>query len=98
MTAERITAQLALVLFAISEGHSYGYAIRDATGVGSGTLYPLLHRLEQRRLVTRKDELAATAFSEHRPRRRYYKLTRHGHVVLARALLKHPFIARVLNA
>jgi DNA-binding PadR family transcriptional regulator len=70
------------VLYAIANGHRYGFDIMDATGLASGTVYPVLTRLERDALVrsTWEDERAATA--EGRPARRYYEVTGEGAVAL----------------
>jgi PadR family transcriptional regulator, regulatory protein PadR len=70
-----------LVLRALSWGsmHGYGVArwIEQATGeelaVGEGTLYPALHRLEERGWVTAK-----WGVSENNRRAKYYGLTARG--------------------
>jgi PadR family transcriptional regulator len=50
----------------------YGYELAQATGLASGTLYPILMRLEARGLLEARWEL-----SEHRPRH-VYRLTEAG--------------------
>ena len=50
----------------------YGYDLARATGLASGTLYPILMRLEERGLVEARWEL-----SERRPRH-VYRLTESG--------------------
>jgi DNA-binding PadR family transcriptional regulator len=79
------TATIA-VLQAIASGVRYGFDICDRTGQPSGTVYPALSSLEGRGLVTSRWESAAVARTEARPRRRYYRITAEGRVVLADAL------------
>jgi DNA-binding PadR family transcriptional regulator len=64
-----------LLLQALARGHGYGFDLMDATGLPSGTVYPLLRRLEARGLVRSRWETAGAAQGEGRPRRRYYELT-----------------------
>jgi PadR family transcriptional regulator PadR len=58
-------------------GDHYGLALIDATGVKSGSLYPVLRRLEEQRWVVGEWEDIDEA-AEGRRRRRYYKLTPDG--------------------
>jgi PadR family transcriptional regulator PadR len=70
-----------LVLKALSWGPSHGYGVArwveeatdDALAVGEGTLYPALHRLEERGLVS-----ARWGSSESNRRAKYYELTAAG--------------------
>lgn len=72
-----------LVLAALTEGESYGYALAarlDESGFGrikGGTLYPVLNRLEEAGLV-----VAEFRAAEKGPGRRYYRLTDQGREVL----------------
>ena len=81
-----LTYATAVVLQALSRGTRYGFDIMDATGLPSGTVYPILRRLERRRLVASRWEKEADAFREQRPPRRYYELTAAGTGALAEAL------------
>lgn len=74
------------VLQALSKGYRYGFDIIDATGLPSGTVYPILGRLEEDGLVTSSWEDPEAAHQEKRPPRRYYELTGAGVGVLERAL------------
>ncbi len=74
-----------LVLQALSQGLGYGFEIMRATHLPSGTVYPLLRRLEASELVDSSWEDAATAHNEGRPPRRYYQATAEGRVALAEA-------------
>lgn len=55
----------------------YGYDLMKASGLPSGTLYPMLSRLQEQGLVTSAWEPAGTDASG-RPARRYYWLTDEG--------------------
>jgi len=63
-----------------------GAAMAKATGVGSGTLYPMLARLEAAGWLTSEWE-AIDPREAGRPRRRFYRLTpvgqNHAHAALA---------------
>ncbi len=76
----------ALVLQAIVQGRPYGFEIMRAARLPSGTVYPLLRRLERAGLVTSRWEEAAAARDKGRPPRRYYEPTPEGRVALAEAL------------
>ena len=89
----RITLQTAVVLFALANGHRWGFEIIDATGLGAGTVYPILRRLEQSGLVSSRWEKEATAHADLRPPRRYYQVTGAGRVILATALERFPGVA-----
>jgi len=75
-----------LILKALSWGplHGYGVArqIEDATGdaleVGEGTLYPALHRLEERGWIA-----ATWGTSENNRRAKFYALTKAGRAQLS---------------
>jgi len=54
-----------------------GAEIAKVTGIGSGTLYPLLARFEQQRWLTSRWEKIEPS-EEKRPRRHFYKITGHG--------------------
>ena len=42
----RLTYPTTLVLQALLQGHHHGFDIMDATSLPSGTVYPILRRLE----------------------------------------------------
>ena len=46
-----LTLPTTLVLQALACGHHYGFDVMDATGLPSGTVYPLLRRLEHEGLA-----------------------------------------------
>lgn len=70
-----------LILKALSFGPAHGYAVArwiqqatgDALAVGEGTLYPALHRLEERKWIS-----ASWGTSENNRQAKFYALTRQG--------------------
>ena len=79
-----------LVLAALQEQPSnwqHGYALAKATGLKSGTLYPILIRLAERGLV---EACWQEAPAPGRPRRHLYRLTAYGAASAARALAAAP--------
>jgi PadR family transcriptional regulator, regulatory protein PadR len=50
----------------------WGYKLTEITGLGSGTIYPILERLEDGKYVTSRMETPKPA---DRPPRRFYELT-----------------------
>jgi len=74
-----------LILKALSWGPLHGYGVarqieestNDALVVGEGTLYPALHRLEERGWIT-----ASWGTSENNRRAKFYALTRAGRAQL----------------
>ena len=84
-----LTYPTALVLQALSSGSHHGFDIMDATGLPSGTVYPILRRLDREGLVTSKWERQATAQREQRPPRRYYEVTAAGEAMLAQSLERY---------
>lgn len=75
-----------LLLAILEAGPSYGYAIvkelkERSEGIlqlGEGTIYPVLHRLEEKKLISGRWRLA-----ENGRQRKYYHLTTKGHKALA---------------
>lgn len=74
------------VLKAIHEGVRYGFDIMDRTNLPSGTVYPILSRLERDGFVKSHWEDLARAHGDRRPPRRYYRMTKQGETALADAL------------
>lgn len=70
-----LTYTSALVLEAIATGYRYGFDVMDVTGLPSGTVYPVLRKLERTGLVRSKWESDRIAARELRPVRRYYEVT-----------------------
>lgn len=82
----RFTYPTALVLQALVDGHRHGFDIMDVTGLPSGTVYPILRRLEAEALVRSRWEGPEIAHGEQRPPRRYYLLTSGGHAMAKEAI------------
>jgi PadR family transcriptional regulator, regulatory protein PadR len=85
-----LTYPTTLVLHALANGVRHGFDILDVTDLPSGTVYPILRRLEREALVSAQWEDAAIAHEEQRPPRRYYELTAAGKTVLATAVARYP--------
>jgi DNA-binding PadR family transcriptional regulator len=94
----RMTHITALVLRAIHAGYRYGFDIMDATGLPSGTVYPVLRRLERSGWLRSRWESATAALDEGRPRRRLYELTGAGVSGLTEANAKLAEARRLLSA
>jgi PadR family transcriptional regulator, regulatory protein PadR len=80
VSSPRITLTLLLVLraFLAADGEErYGLQVTRSAGVPSGTLYPMLLRLESIGWLTSRVE-EADPVNEGRPLRRYYRLTEDG--------------------
>jgi DNA-binding PadR family transcriptional regulator len=71
------------VLGAVSRSIRHGFDIMDATDLPSGTVYPVLGRLERDGYVRSKWESQTIAQRERRPPRRYYEITASGARALA---------------
>jgi len=74
----KTTYSTTLVLEALARGYHYGFDVMDATNLPSGTVYPILRRLEREGLVTSEWEAEGVAQSEQRPPRRYYAINADG--------------------
>ena len=94
MATRSLSLATALVLDALGRGFRHGFDILDATGLPSGTVYPILRRLEQDEQARSRWESAKLAQDEQRPPRRYYELTRDGQQRLEEARARFP----ILNA
>jgi DNA-binding PadR family transcriptional regulator len=90
-----MTYATALVLQALQSGHRYGFDIIDATNLRSGTVYPLLRRLEDAGLIRSKWEHVAIARSDNRPPRKYYELTKAADPSVAVARERFPSLSAV---
>jgi PadR family transcriptional regulator PadR len=84
-----LTYPTALVLQALARGFHYGFDIMDATGLPSGTVYPILRRLDGEGLLASAWEKQADAQREQRPPRRYYDITAAGEALLADAAARY---------
>jgi PadR family transcriptional regulator PadR len=85
-----LTYPTALVLKALAAGYHYGFDVMDATGLPSGTVYPILRRLDREGLLESSWEKQASAQEAQRPPRRYYALTGAGERMLASAVARFP--------
>jgi PadR family transcriptional regulator, regulatory protein PadR len=85
----KLTYPTTLVLHALAQGFRHGFDILDVTGLPSGTVYPILRRLEEEGLVSADWEDVAIAREEQRPPRRYYEVTAAGHLLLKTALARY---------
>src|SRR6187551_317902 len=74
------------VLDAIVRRIRHGFDIMDATRLPSGTVYPILGRLERDGYVRSRWEAQTTASREKRPPRRYYEVTATGVKALAHSI------------
>jgi DNA-binding PadR family transcriptional regulator len=71
------------VLQAIAAGARHGFDIMDTAALPSGTVYPILGRLERAGFVRSRWESATIAQREKRPPRRYYEISAAGTQALA---------------
>ena len=90
----RVTHTTALVLLALARGVRHGFDILEVTGLKSGTVYPILRRLEDAGLVRSRWEAVQPAREAGRPPRRLYELTGAGAVALEEAVARHPSALR----
>ena len=81
----RLTHTTALILQALASGSRHGFQIMDVTGLASGTVYPVLRRLEKEAAVDSEWEDASEASDAGRRRRRVYGLTPSGQLLANRA-------------
>lgn len=91
-----MSAATVSVLRAISRGTSYGFDIMDETGLASGTVYPILTRLERRGLLESRWEDPAVEREGGRPPRRYYAMTPEGEDALREAVVRFRELGRPL--
>jgi DNA-binding PadR family transcriptional regulator len=84
------TRRLLQALLSDLDGWRYGYDLSKETALKSGTLYPLLIRLEARGLLETRWEQAEAG----RPPRHMYRLTPNG-ADAARALLREATAAQL---
>jgi DNA-binding PadR family transcriptional regulator len=86
MTRRGLGSSTILVLQALARGFRYGFDVMDATELPSGTVYPILSKLEATGLARSSWEDARIARREKRPPRRYYEITATGAVELREAM------------
>ncbi|HSK09833.1 MAG TPA: PadR family transcriptional regulator [Vicinamibacterales bacterium] len=90
-----ITYPTAMVLQALAAGHEHGFDVMDATGLPSGTVYPILRRLDREGLARARWEAASIAHREQRPQRRYYEITAAGERLLSEAARRYRALADI---
>jgi len=93
----RLTLPTAMVLMAVSRNYRYGFDISDATGLPSGTVYPVLRRLEDAGLLRSRWESVQSARAEQRPPRRYYTVTGAGAQAVREAVDRYPTLERAFG-
>jgi PadR family transcriptional regulator, regulatory protein PadR len=77
MIVSKATVKILRVFLESPETEQYGFGLMGATGVKSGSLYPILDRLHGLGWVEVRDE-PIDEQAEGRPKRRLYKLTSQG--------------------
>ncbi len=90
-----LTPAVFFILFALAEGERHGYAIMQQVGIlsdgkfrmGPGTLYTTIQRLLELSLIEETDTDASG-------RRRYYRLTRTGKLILKAELARMDAVVR----
>ena len=97
MSPVRITHATALILQALASGLRHGFQIMEVTGLASGTVYPVLRRLEKEEAVESEWEDRDEAAAAGRPRRRIYQLTSSGQELAARARERLAATQRILS-
>ncbi len=95
---ETMTFATLNVLQAIAKGYRYGFDVMDATGLPSGTVYPILGRLDENGLVHSRWEDQHIAHGRKRPPRRYYEVTAPGKKTLERELQRIRSLAELSPA
>jgi PadR family transcriptional regulator, regulatory protein PadR len=98
MARLNVTYPTGLVLQALARGFHYGFDIMDATNLPSGTVYPILRRLDREGLLDSTWEKHATAQKEQRPPRRYYDITPAGSRMLSAARQRYPNLEQAVTA
>ena len=77
------------MLPALPRGSHPGFDGLHATGLPSGTVYPILRRLDREGLLRSAWESAEVAQREQRPPRRYYEITGSGEALLSEAVQRY---------
>ena len=93
----RLTTPTKLVLLACGHGARYGFDIIDLTGLPSGTVYPILRRLEHAGLLKSRWEAIRVARQAQRPPRRYYQLSGTGAPLVRDVARDNPKLAAALR-
>jgi len=84
------------ILQAIASGYVYGFEIMNVTGLPSGTVYPILSKLEDTGLVKSRWEDSRIAKREKRPARRSYEITGEGREAVTETLKKYKQLQRMV--
>lgn len=86
------------ILGAIRAGYRYGADIMDATGLGGGSVYKTLSRLERKGWIEGRWEDARIAEEEKRPRRRFYALTGEGEEAMSEGRAQIERLTEIVRA
>lgn len=96
MSPLRLTHATSLILQALASGSRHGFQIMEVTGLASGTVYPVLRRLEKEVAVGSEWEDQAGAREAGRRRRRIYQLSESGQELAEEARRRLAQTQRVL--
>src|SRR5207245_6445024 len=96
-----LTPAVFFILFALADGEKHGYAIMQTVSrisdnqfrMGPGTLYTTIQSLLELDLIEETEN--AGGQSDHENRRRYYKLTRTGKIILAADISRKESVERL---
>jgi DNA-binding PadR family transcriptional regulator len=97
MSPIRLTHATALILQSLASGSRHGFQIMEVTGLPSGTVYPVLRRLEREAAVVSVWEDGEAATAAGRRQRRVYGLTESGQRVAELARQRLADTQRVLS-
>lgn len=86
MRKTHATVQVALALLEQPQARHWGYDLSKSTGVRSGVLYPVLHRMLEEGWLSDGWEEAPPARKLKGPPRRYYEVTERGLIELGALL------------
>jgi len=90
------TEQVFAAMMDAPADETYGFELVKATGLPSGSVYPILRRLEDRGWLTAREEVIDP--DARRPRHRiYYRLTGEGRCVAREAIRDHAVALRSLS-
>jgi DNA-binding PadR family transcriptional regulator len=90
------TRQVFQALLDAPEDETYGFEVVKVTGLPSGSVYPILRRLEDERIIMAREEVIDA--NARRPRYRiYYRLTADGRRVAREATREKSKALRSLN-
>jgi PadR family transcriptional regulator len=97
MTDKTLSPATTAVLRAIADGVRHGFDIMESTALPSGTVYPILGRLDRANLVKARWEAASLAQREKRPPRRYYEITAAGQRALRHSVAYYRALGSALR-